>query len=506
MNKIFRIIRTDRRASILAVAIFLVAGLALAQTGGSTTEADTQQATSTIQTVETYSVELARGDASVTADGVVESRAQASLTAEAAGVVRQVSVEIGDRVSAGQLLVSLSAEDERASLAQAQAGLESQQARLDEMVAGSRPAELENTALSVATAETNLESARESYLNTDLQAYLEDTDISTSRGSLESPMISGVYEGEEEGEYEIDLYQSGAQSGYSFRFTGLESGVSPVSTEVPQPLGDRGLYIQFPEDFAETLDLEWVVPIPNTRSGQFAQARSNLQQAEHSLQQAENNLSLATEGPRSEQVKAQEAAVAQAAAGVQSAESRLAKKVIRAPFAGTVSELDADVGELVSPGTALVGLVNTDELAVTTYLSAAAARAIQAGNTARIEDVYTGEVAAVSPAVSADTGSVEVVLRVLDEDAPLLVGDYVSVEISAPQAADTGIPVPLSAVRNDTQGAYVLTIEDGVATRVAVETGSVRGESVVVTDGLGDVTEIITQARGISIGDNVTRQ
>lgn len=507
MKKIYNKIRSSRKASIIAVAIILVAGIALAQTGGDgEVEENEQKAASTPAVVDTYDIEVVRGGGSYSTDGVVESQAQASLTAESGGVVRQVYVGIGDRVSAGQLLVALSADDERASLAQAEAGLMSQQARLSELQSGARPAELANSVLSVDTAETNLNAARKNYLNTDLKAYLEDEGINTNRGSLEQPVISGVYEGEEEGEYKIDLYRSGAQSGYSFRYSGLETGVSRVSTEIPQPLGDRGLYIQFPDNFAETLDLEWIVPIPNTRSSQFAQARSNLQQAEQSLTRAENNLSLTTEGPRSEQIAAQQAAVAQASAGVQAAQARLDKKVIRAPFAGVVSELDADVGELVSPGTTLVGLVNTDELMVTSYLSSAAAASVSPGDAARVGSEFDGEVAAVSPSINSDTGTVEIVLRVLDENASLLVGDYVSVEIMAAPSSEAGIPVPLSAVRNDTQGAYVLGISDGVATRVAVETGSVRGENVVVTTGLSGISEIITDARGVSIGDEVIKQ
>ena len=62
-------------------------------------------------------------------DGVVEAVNQATLSAQTAGRVAEVEVEVNDAVRAGQLLMRLRATEQVAGLGQAQAALKAAQAR-----------------------------------------------------------------------------------------------------------------------------------------------------------------------------------------------------------------------------------------------------------------------------------------------------------------------------------------------------------------------------------------
>jgi multidrug efflux system membrane fusion protein len=163
------------------------------------------------------------------------------------------------------------------------------------------------------------------------------------------------------------------------------------------------------------------------------------------------------------------------------------------------------VGELVSPGQPVVEIVNAGTLQITTYVSASAASTLTVGDSVMLADGTTGVVAAVASAIGQQSGKVEVKVRITDLRANHIVGEFVSLDIFTSGNVKGELTVPLTAVKNDAQGAYLLVInEDETAERVNVETGSIRGESVVITSGLEGVTHIVRDARQVTVGSAVS--
>ena len=492
----------NKIVSGLVIAILVVGGLLAAQSGSSADAPTAESASSTAASVVRLINPQATSSEVLSTSGEVETKLKATISSETSGVIKQVPVEIGDRVARGAVLATFSNADERAAVAQAGAGLASQQARLKELKAGARPAELDNSAVSVETAETNLAEAEEALLNTDLQAYLLDEDASAGDGSLQQPVISGTYSGGEAGEYRLDLYGSGSESGYSFRYSGLESGIAAASAETPQPLGSRGLYIKFPENFAANRNIEWVVPVPNTRSTQYITAKRNLDRAKQTLKQAKNNLEIAADGARSEQIEAQAAQVDSAEASLASAEARLAKTIVRAPFSGTVLSVAVRPGEYRSVGQPIVKLLDETSLEVQTFVTAENAGRISVGDMAEIDNEYEGRVIAVAPAVDSDSGNVEVRLAV-SSTANLVSGSFVDVTFNiflANQADE--LTLPLSAVNTTTAGTFVLVVnDDNVLESVQIEVGGLVGSRIEVTGSLP--AQIVVDTKGVAAGDRV---
>lgn len=127
-------------------------------------------------------------------------------------------------------------------------------------------------------------------------------------------------------------------------------------------------------------------------------AESALQVATAALEQAEEQLALVQEGPRTETIRAQRAAVAQARANVARAEAVLDNAVITAPFAGVVTVRHREVGEAVTPGAPVLTLLDPSDRWVRIYVREDQMGLVRLGLGARIvadthpDRVYGGDV------------------------------------------------------------------------------------------------------------------
>ena len=458
-------------------------------------------------------------------NGRVELTDQVILTHETGGEVRQVLVSMGDQVSQGQPLVYFDREEAEDQVRQAEANLDAASARLAEIKAGTREENIEMLRSVVRRAEISLadtkretqkaiDQAREEFLNNDLQAYLADLSVRIPEyQNATPPMISGFYTEEEKGEYTVSVYRSQAQSGYSFSYVGPEGrGVGRVDTRTPQPLGKRGLYIQFPEDFARNLKVEWRIPIPNERGRGYASAKaaylraldnkeSNIAQAKESLGQAEKELELALAGSREEQIMAQEAQVEQARVAVNTAKRRSGKLTVTAPFAGRVSSVGATAGELISPGQKLLKLVGVDGLKFKAYVGPGRARVISIGDRVEMVGGHHGVVTAVSPVLDPESGQVEIEVTLLEESG-LISGEFTKGVILS-ELSEERLLVPLSAVSVTSAGESVFVVEGGRVERRSVTLGDVMGDRIEVIEGFEDIEAVIVDVSGIETGQKV---
>lgn len=459
----------------------------------------------------------------ISVTGQVESSNQANLSAEVGGVVNGVNVSIGQNVSEGEILAFFDTADSRLSLIEAEAGLLAQQSRLDEMKSGALEGEILKLESALELAEINLEktktetenaveNARKALLNNDLRAYLANERVFLGDyHNLQPPIISGNYRGEGEVEYKITLYQSGAQFGYSFWFEGPEGrGPGSVDTRVPQQLGNNGLYITFPENFARA---EWVIPIPNKRGIGYLSAKNayknakdvrdfSIRQAEENLRQRKEDLRMALLGSRQEQIVFQEAQVKQAAARVEVARSQINKRQIRAPFAGTISKVFVRPGEGVNPGQQVFSLVNEKLLNINAKVSPNNARMMSVDDFVLVNEKYSGVIKAMSGILDSQTGQVEVQIKVEDLENNLFVGEYVQSDVFV-EGFSNSVLLPLSAVDVSSAGEFVFVVEEGRAKRIPVSLGRIEGDMINIEKGLEDVDFVIENAFSVRAGQNV---
>jgi HlyD family secretion protein len=114
-------------------------------------------------TVETIALESGSGVKKVNLLGQIEPSARATIRSRTAGVVEQVMVQAGDRVTPGMTIAILDNADQKIALAEAQARLAQERSRLTRLQVGTRPeiiaqrqSELRSAASTEQEAQDNL--------------------------------------------------------------------------------------------------------------------------------------------------------------------------------------------------------------------------------------------------------------------------------------------------------------------------------------------------------------
>ncbi len=210
----------------------------------------------------------------------------------------------------------------------------------------------------------------------------------------------------------------------------------------------------------------------------------------------------------------QEAAAASTAAAkaqLAAAEYRLEKTVIRVPFDGVVAARNIDVGDYVeSMGTVrpLFQVVDNRRLDLTVTVPSTRSALIRDGQRLTFTTdaapgrAFTGEIAHINPVVDETTRTVKVIAEVANEDGYLRGGMFVGgrIEIGERRGA---LQVPRSAISEwDVAGSRgeLYTVEEGIARRREVRTGSAVGNLVEITSGINAGEQIITRG-GFNVRD-----
>lgn len=470
----------------------------------------------------------------VSETGMVVPIQEANLAFERGGKVIEILVKEGTHVNAGDVLVRLDATQQSADLVAARARLDAEEFRLEELLRGSDETSLAVTASGLEIAKTVLQNAQDNLAqvmaqqdllvknaqntlrSSGLLAYLVEGGQENSNNSYDAPTITGTYDSEEEGVYIVELYNSGTQSGSSFRVSGLETDTQSVRTVNQTPLGTHGLYIQFTEGFGSRT--KWEVPVPNTRaSGYLANlnaynavlesrnlavrgAESSVRAAEATLTQSRAQLMLVSSSARDERVGAQRAVVEQMQAAFTAAQNAHSTMSITAPFSGVVTALNMEVGEVTSPTAPVVELISDKELELFVNISESDIQEMSVGDSAVVHfDAYDdivseARVTSISPQAKIVDGVrvFEVYLQFNEKNNRILPGLSANIDIFA-ATREGVIAVPSRAVVTKDTGRFVRTLVKNKIEYLPVTVG-LRGSDGMteIVDGLIEGQKIIT--------------
>lgn len=172
-------------------------------------------------------------------------------------------------------------------------------------------------------------------------------------------------------------------------------------------------------------------------------------------------------------VKQAELAVEEAQLSLESAQSDLENTTLVAPMDGTVTEVLADVNDLLVDGSAIITLVDVSEPQVEVYIDESDMDSLVLGYEAEVvfdalpDDIYTGTVTYVAPLLEYVSG-VSVIRGIITLDAEswskpqgLMVGMNATVDVIGGRAKDA-VLVPVEALRDLGDGQYgVFVIENG---------------------------------------------
>ena len=223
--------------------------------------------------------------------------------------------------------------------------------------------------------------------------------------------------------------------------------------------------------------------------GTLKSAEIQFSSAEQGVSLAQNNVSLAEASLRgidarlAQQLASARSQVSIAANQLTTAQAELSKTVVTSPVSGVVAEVFADAGTLLSPGTAIVKIINPDALKLEISVSPQEAERIGSGTKVLINGSHEAVVDEVQPVADAQTRQIIVTIRV-DNSANIFTPEsFVEVEVSL-DGEVSELTIPLSAVVIDSESTQVAAIEEGEIVWATVELGESRGTDIVVLSGL----------------------
>ena len=362
------------------------------------------------------------------ASAMAVPQAQAALSAGLSGRIAEVTVAEGQRVRAGQTMITLDAAAARAQLAQAQAGLDTAQANHELLLAGATEPALRQAQAAVDAAQAVLEGL-ESQPRAEVVMQAEANWLS-AQAALDT-LLNGPTANEiESARLTVEAARGALWAAQSNRdaICGsralAESQCDGAEAQVliaEAGVGQAELLLTQLQEGATDEAITQAEQAVRAAEAQLALAREpvtehELDVARAGVESAQAALDALSAAPRPQQLAAAEAQIALAEAQVQAAQSQLAALMLTAPIDGTITDLSAYSGQWLTPGQPLADLADLSTLLIeTTDLSELDIPRIAVGGAANVEIEALGlSVAGVVSEIAplADTLGGDVVYRV----------------------------------------------------------------------------------------------
>ncbi len=225
--------------------------------------------------------------------------------------------------------------------------------------------------------------------------------------------------------------------------------------------------------------------------------------AEATLADAQRAYERVKNGPSAEEITA-------ARAAVEAAQSTLARTQLRAPFAGTITQVSIKSGDLVSSGDTAFRIDDLSNIYVDLEISEVDLPSLKVGQQATIEfdaipdKTYHGEVVEIGMVGTVTQGVVNylVTVRITDADGDIRPGMTASVTIAVAQV-DEALLVPNKAIRT-IGGQSILTILfEGQQITLPVKVGLTNGTlSQVISDQLREGDTVVINASSTTTTTN----
>ncbi|PIR44071.1 hypothetical protein COV23_01820 [Candidatus Wolfebacteria bacterium CG10_big_fil_rev_8_21_14_0_10_31_9] len=319
----------------------------------------------------------------VSATGNVKPAKSVGLTFPKSGRISQIYVSVGEKVYAGQTLSTLDSSEIKPQILQAQANLENQQIKLDELKKGTRPEQ-------IAISESELSKAQQDLANyyngaitvlNDAYAKADDgvrnqADTLFSNPNSDSPQLI-ISSNDSQAVIDATAQRTLTRDAMKKWFTDLQIlKNSPSQSSIDQILINSKNNVAVVRNFLIRVSdvLNSPVGISSTSLATYktsiATARAEVNLAASSIdsqqqlinsqkitvQKTENQLALQKAGSTPGEISSQEALVKQAQASLENLQAQYENTILRSPINGVITKIIPEVGEIssvVSPSISL---------------------------------------------------------------------------------------------------------------------------------------------------------
>jgi len=187
----------------------------------------------------------------------------------------------------------------------------------------------------------------------------------------------------------------------------------------------------------------------------------------------------------------------------------VAKKTLRAPFAGHLGIRNVNVGQYVSPGTPVATLQALDPIFLDFFLPQQVLERVKVGQTLSLtvdtypDETFSGKITTIDPKVDAATRNVQVRATIPNPQRKLLPGMYATAQLVT-GTKERHLTLPQSAITFNPYGSMVYLVEEQtdaagktalVAKQTVVTTGDTRGDQIAVLLGLKEGDRVVSSGQ-----------
>jgi RND family efflux transporter MFP subunit len=456
----------------------------------------------------------------ITITGKIKPVQVIDLAFEKVGKVSGVYVNIGDKVSAGQILVELERNDLNAQLRESLANFDVQNAKLDGLKRGSTKEEIQVT-------QTELEKAKQILVN----YYAGVPNIVSSAYNKASDAVRNQLDA-----FFSDDEQTNARLTYSTANNQAQIDAENQRRLITNELNNWQLELSFISANSNSSELDKILKtsedhllavkklieiIDNTLNSPNSLPQSTLTTYKASIytasannntaltsvkdqeqlisaqtitaQKARDELNLKLSGSTLESIKAQEALVEQAAAQIDGIRAQIFKTTLRSPINGTITKEEVKLGEIVTANSLVVSIISANNLEIEANIAEADIAKIKIGQSAKVtldaygnDVVFDAKIVFIEPAETIIEGvsTYKTKLQFDKEDDRIKSGMTANVDILTDTRENT-LVIPQRAVYRKDGEESVLIYNDGSFQERKIRTG-LRGSdgNIEVLEGL----------------------
>jgi membrane fusion protein (multidrug efflux system) len=180
---------------------------------------------------------------------------------------------------------------------------------------------------------------------------------------------------------------------------------------------------------------------------------------------------------------------------------RLDRTLIKAPFAGRVTERSIRIGQHVRPGDVLFTVSDFDPLIARIYLPEKDVLGLREGREARItlkadeRTRFRGRIRQISPVVDPATGTVKLTVEAVTPPPEVRPGAFVTIDIVR-ETHERAVLLPREAVIRDQLDTYVFVARDGVAEKRRVALGFEEAGRIEAISGIKAGEQVVVAGQG----------
>lgn len=197
---------------------------------------------------------------------------------------------------------------------------------------------------------------------------------------------------------------------------------------------------------------------------------------------------------------------------IKTLKSQIQKTYIKAPFSGTIDQLEAKLGQYAQPTVPLIRLVSLENLYIKADVSEAYIGSIKKGDPttvtfASLNQEFETKISSIGQVINRDNRTFTVEVKV-PKLPVLLKPNLIAVVKIKDFESDNAIVVPNNLIQMDSRGDYVYIVtknsENLVARKVPVERGKTYRNQTMIIKGLNGDEELINEGfRDVNDGVNV---